>query len=166
MPKKFRTKGDWDGKQFVLLPFNVIDSKSYRALSVYARSLLVDIARQYSGTNNGMLLCSRMKLKTLGWNSQSTLHKAKKELVEFGFLYETFKGHRPNKASLYALTWYSLTKNPKFDEGAFETFERSAYARAEPLISASKNAKLSPPGGQQMNLTGPLHVHKAPTLIR
>lgn len=115
------------------LPWSVLDSPAYQGLSMHARALLLEIARQWRGDNNGMLLCSRAYMLTRGWKSNDMLVKARDELLSARLLYQTVQGHRPNKASWYALTWYSLDKLKGFDEGSAQGFVRSAYKPA-PLL--------------------------------
>lgn len=131
---------------FIALPWSVMDSAAYAALSHPARSLLLEIARQFVRDNNGRLLASRAYLAKRGWNSAGVIDRAKHELIAAGFIHETVKGHRPNKASWYAITWYSLDKLPGYDVGAAETFERGAYR---------KNAGLSPSRGTGTGLIDP-----------
>ena len=135
-----------DAGGFVALPWAVLDSAAYRALSHPARSLLLDMARQFVRDNNGRMLASLRHLKTRGWTSVDTVSRAKKELIDAGFLYETVKGHRPNKASWYALTWLNLDRLQGYDPGAVEGFERSAY---------QKNKSLQPAGGVRAELFEP-----------
>lgn len=135
------------------LPWAVIDSPAYASLSVHAKALLVEVARQYVRDNNGRLLLSRAYMETRGWKSADMLTKAKRELIEGGFIHETVKGHRPNKASWYAVTWQTLDRHPAYDVGAVEMFVRSAYARSVPR----KNAVLSPPYGTGARSIAPSH---------
>lgn len=130
--------GDRDGGGFIALPWQVVDSAAYQGLSHPARSLLIEIDRQYVRDNNGRLLASFNHMKTRGWKSSDTLDRAKKELLNAGFIYETFKGHFPNKASWYAVTWRSLDRIPGYDAGAEHGFRRGAYR---------ENALLCPSGG-------------------
>lgn len=116
-----------DSGGFVALPFAVIDSPAYQSLSMHARALLVEISRQYRGGNNGSLLCSRAYMLERGWKSADMLTKAKAELLESRLLYQTVQGHRPNKASWYAVTWCGLDKLDGFDAGAAQGFVRGAY---------------------------------------
>lgn len=118
--------------RFVALPHSVLDSPAYRTLSVYARALLIDIARQYTGVNNGSLLCSRAKMLEYGWKSADTLSKAKGDLLASNLLFCTVQGQRPNKASWYALTWLGLDKSDGYDPGTVQTFRRGAYMTVEP----------------------------------
>ena len=125
------------------LPWSVLDCPAYAGLSMHARALLLEVARQYVRDNNGRLLLSRAYMETRGWKSVDMLTKAKKELLEAGFIFQTVQGHRPNKASWYAVTWQTLDRHPGFDFGAIETFERSAYRKEKP----KQNTSLGPPHG-------------------
>lgn len=122
-------KGDAgrDAGGFIALPWSVVDSPAYQALGYPARALLTDIARQFVRDNNGKLLCSMAHMGTRGWKSADVVQRAKKELLATGFIYETVMGHRPNKASWYAVTWRVLDKHPGYDAGAAEGFVRGAY---------------------------------------
>jgi hypothetical protein len=122
-----------DGGRFVALPWSVLDSRAFLGLSYPARALLLEMARQFLGDNNGRLLCSRTYMAARGWKSMDTLTNAKRELLDAGFLYETVKGQRPNRASWYALTWRMLDRHPSFDAGALEGFKRGVYQAADPL---------------------------------
>ena len=107
--KSFRGSGEWrDGGRFVALPHVVIDSPSHRALNHAARSLLVDIARQYTGRNNGKLVACNKALKPLGWTSHQSVTRALQELIEAKLLTETRKGARPNRAAWFALGFIRL----------------------------------------------------------
>lgn len=119
---------------FVALPWSVLDSPAWGDLSHPARSLLIDLARQYNGNNNGRMLASHAHLSKRGWSSADTITRAKSQLLAAGYIYETVKGHRPNKASWYALTWQVLDRHPGFDPGAYESFKRGAF-RPTPLLA-------------------------------
>ena len=133
-------KGDSgrDAGGFVALPWSVLDCPAYAALSHPARALLFELARQFVRDNNGRLLASAAYLAKRGWKSADVITRAKRDLIEAGFIHETVKGHRPNKASWYAVTWQTLDKIAGFDLGATETFVRGAY---------QKNASLRPSPG-------------------
>lgn len=141
---------------FIALPWIVLDCPAYAALSHPARSLLLEIARQYVRDNNGRLLASRAYLATRGWNSAAVIDRAKHELLAAGFIFETVKGHRPNKASWYAVTWYTLDRHAGYDPGAVDSFERGAYR---------KNAVLSPPRGTERRPIGPSRGTESPSPV-
>lgn len=140
-PKKRGHDSSRDAGGFVALPWAVLDSQAYRQLSHPARSLLLEIARQVVGDNNGRLLASASYLAPRGWSSNDVITRAKRELLEAGFVHETVKGQRPNRAGWYAVTWRALDRHDGYDTGASAAFERGAYARR------LKNACLTPPAG-------------------
>ena len=127
-----------DSGGFIALPWSVLDCEAFLNLSPHAKALLLNIARQFVRDNNGRLLASMSHMRKQGWTSNAMLTKAKRELLEGGFIYETVKGHRPNKASWYALTWQTLDNLDGYDFGAKEGFVRSAYHN-NPLAKLSKN---------------------------
>ena len=149
-------KGDTgrDGGGFIALPWSVLDCPGYARLSMHARALLLEVARQYHRDDNGRMLLSRAYLKTRGWKSVDMLTKAKRELLDAGFIFQTVMGHRPNRASWYAVTWRALDKLPGYDAGAAECFERGAYKKTAPHIGTV----LIPPHGPISPVFDPLSV--------
>ena len=116
MAKNFkRSKSKRDGSQYTALPHVVIDSPSYRALGYAARALLIDIARQYTGSHNGRLVACDKYLKPMGWNSHDTISRALTAIKEAGLLIETRMGMRPNRAAWFALGWYALDVSDGLD---------------------------------------------------
>src|SRR4051812_3822361 len=111
-----------DAGGFIALPWAVVDSHAYRNLSANARALLLEVARQFTGVDNGRLLLSRKHLAPRGWLSADMLMKGKRELLENRLIFETVKGQRPNRASWYAVTWQTLDRLEGFDVGAAVTF--------------------------------------------
>ena len=148
-------KGDSgrDSGGFVALPWSVLDCPAYARLSHPARALLLELARQFVRDNNGRLLASYAYLSKRGWKSADVITRAKRELLKAGFIFETVKGHRPNKASWYAVTWQALDRLPGYDPGTAETFERSAYRKTDHI----KNASLKPSAGVGMPPIAPPH---------
>lgn len=124
---KHKGKGR-DGTQFVALPHTVLNSPAYLGLSYSARALLTDIALQFTGSNNGKLVVCDKAMAPRGWTSSTTIHKAKRELLGAGFLCETRKGMKPNKASWFAITWQSLDWIPEMDITR-AGFTRGAYLK-------------------------------------
>ncbi|MES2150696.1 MAG: hypothetical protein V4508_13010 [Pseudomonadota bacterium] len=140
-----------DGGGFIALPWSVLDCPAYALLSHPARGLLFEFARQFVSDNNGRLLASSAYLAKRGWKSADVITRAKRELLDGGFIFETVMGHRPNKASWYAITWRALDKLSGYDPGASAAFERSAY-RKNP---ARKITPLIPPGGVERRPIAP-----------
>ena len=174
-------KGDSgrDSGGFVALPWAVLDCPAYARLSMHARALLLEVARQFVKDNNGRLLLSRTYMQTRGWKSVDMLTKAKNELIEAGFIFQTVVGHRPNKASWFAVTWRRLDKLKGYDEGATELFKRGAYAAGvapppkptrEQLYEkwrqpVEKNASLVPPHSTERPAIGPPHGTGKPRAV-
>lgn len=147
-----------DAGGFIALPWAVMDCPAYAALSHPARSLLMEIARQFVRDNNGRLLASAAYLAKRGWSSTDVITRAKRELIAAGFLHETVKGHRPNKASWYAVTWRALDRLPGYDDGAVVTFVRGAYQNASLRPSGGVEARsIAPSGGVAKPSPTPSH---------
>lgn len=140
--KRFRSSSR-DGTGFIALPDVVVDSAAYQALPHPARSLLVEIARQYRGDNNGGLVASSIYLEPRGWKSRDVITRARNALIDAGLLFETRKGGFPNKEAWYAVTWYSLDRLDGFDVGVAAGFRRGAYLD----LPTVKNASLVPSDG-------------------
>lgn len=140
-----------DSGGFVALPWSVLDCAAYARLSHPARGLLMEFARQFVRDNNGRLLASGAYLAKRGWTSVDVITRAKRELLEAGFIFETVKGQRPNKASWYAITWRVLDKCGSFDFGTEVAFERGAYLKSVP----QKITPLTPPPGVERPAIAP-----------
>lgn len=132
-----------DGGAFVAIPLSVLQSRAYLDAGPYARMLLIDLAMQYKGDNNGDLCAAWKVMQPRGWRSEETLQKAKRELLDQGLIVETRKGARPNKASLYALTWCALDPcDGKLDLSP-NAYPRGAYRLRDPLPPIRINASLT-----------------------
>ena len=124
-----RRKGRKYDEPFVGFLKSVLESNSLRDLSPHACKLLLEIARQYKGDNNGNLTASWTILKSRNWRSKTTLYRCKKELIERGLIYITRKGHYPSTTELVAVTWFPLDPTPKFDPEAIHCFDAKAYRK-------------------------------------
>lgn len=134
--------------RFIALPLTMLESAAFIGLTHPAKALLIEIAIQYMGNNNGRLLAGLGHLRKRGWTSSDVLYRALRQLIDVGLIYQTVQGQRPNRASWYAVTWLSLDSHAKYDAGAEVGFKRGKFAYAE-------NASLSPGGGQERPATGP-----------
>ena len=142
---------------FVALPWSVLDSAAYARLSHPAKALLLEVARQFVRDNNGRMLLSRAYLQKRGWKSNDTINNAKAELSTAGFIFQTVMGHRPNKASWFAVTWRALDKIPGYDAGTEQLFKRGAYQNGTVLRPAGgvERASIAPAGGVESKPTVP-----------
>ncbi|NKB60965.1 MAG: hypothetical protein GKR95_02085 [Gammaproteobacteria bacterium] len=106
-------KGKSDQGSFLGLPHSVLRSTNYCKLSPRTRALLIEIAVQYDGKNNGNLSCPFSYLKSRGWRgSKATIQDCFRELEHFGLILRIQSGglncggkKRPN---LYALSWLNI----------------------------------------------------------
>lgn len=120
-----KTKSGIKGR-FLALPHGVLDARNFIALSAPATRLLLDIARQYCGTNNGQLLCTLSALKKRGWSSNDTLIRARRDLEAMGFIQQTRLPFMPRRAAWYGITWRPLDYLPEMDIKPSE-FVANAY---------------------------------------
>lgn len=113
---------------FIALPHCVLESKAYRGLSHAARSLLIDVAKQYKSRNNGSLVACDKYLRPLGWTSKQTVQRSLEALVNAKLLHLTRQGGI-NRANWYALTWHDLDEMNEQDEQneSAKSFQRSAF---------------------------------------
>lgn len=110
---------------------DVIDSAAFADLNGEAVRLLLIVARQSNGRNNGRLHASHSYCRSRGIGSESTLQRAVSSLIAHGFIYRT-RSHgidpitSKNIPAMYACTWIPLTNNRKglfcdgFVSNAFE----------------------------------------------
>ncbi len=168
-PRKRRDTGR-DPGGFVALPWRVLDSAAYMGLSPTAKALLLEVARQFRGDDNGRMLLSRVYMATRGWYSAGVIQQAKTELLAAGLIFQTVMGYRPAKASWYAVTWRKLDKIAGYDSGTEITFEQGVYSktaakekRAAPACTKpKKNASLIPAHGTETALIVPAHGTETP----
>ena len=109
-----KSKGRKEAGNFFMFPKSIWACDNYKNLSLIARSLLLEIAMQYNGKNNGDLTACYSDLNKRGWASNTTIKKHLNELLHYGFIVCVQKGgincgskQRPN---LYALTWLQIDK--------------------------------------------------------
>lgn len=131
-----------DGETHIGLPHCVLNGAAYLSLNSHARMLLLDLAAQYRGDNNGDLCAAWKVMHPRGWKSEATLNKAKQDLIASELVVETRKGARPNKCSLFALTFYALDDcGGKLDITA-KSFPRGAYRLKDlPPVIISRDSK-------------------------
>lgn len=95
---------------YLHLPDVMTAEFDFISLSGSALKLLIDIARQYNGINNGDLCCAMTLMKERGWNSNNLLQRAKCELIEKNWITETRAGGLGIGPSLYAITWQPINE--------------------------------------------------------
>ena len=133
--------------RFMAIPHDVVSCPAFIDLPAQAVKLLIDIAAQDRGNNNGDFTTAWKIMSTKGWRSEATLAKAKRALIDGGFLYETRKGRLPNTCSLYAVTWYPLDVSSKFDLGALASFNARGYLPKLVVMNAKPTRDWTLPNG-------------------
>ncbi|MEN1927607.1 hypothetical protein WCE37_01140 [Luteimonas sp. MJ250] len=109
--KKDNRWNDIDGGAAFVMPLTLLRHPNFTRLSPWAVKLVIDLARQYTGFNNGYLCASRTLMKECGWRSSAQLHNAMAELEHYRIIVRTRQGGR-NRASLHALTWRRIDDKP------------------------------------------------------
>ncbi len=102
-----RAKGRANKGSFISVPHTILEHDNYASLSARAVKLLIDLFAQYRGSNNGDLAAAWKLMQKRGWRSKETLHRAKRELLEKGFIVTTRQGGR-HVCSLFAVTWLAI----------------------------------------------------------
>ena len=110
----------WVYDSFASIPRYVIDTKAFMSLRGNSVKLLLLLASQYKGNNNGDLIITHSFYKD-HFKSSQTMYAARDELEQKGFIATNAYGGMSfggcKVPSLYALTWlpvndfYDLTKN-------------------------------------------------------
>jgi hypothetical protein len=132
------------GGYFVAMPHDVIRSECYAKLSAHAVKLLNDLLAQYQGNNNGDLCVAWTLMQKRYWKSKDTLDKARKELLDNEWIEITRQGGR-HRASLYALTFYSIDDCKGKLDVAETKSPRGSWKKNEPLPPMPKIKSCAPP---------------------
>lgn len=111
MPKN-NHKGRSSSKRYFGIPYTITECANFIKLSAQANKLLIDIGRQFRGSNNGDLCATWSVMSLRGWKSRETLNDALRELEYYGFIVVTQYGNR-KLPTLYALTWLKVDKSKK-----------------------------------------------------
>lgn len=93
------------------LPRVVWEHPDYCNLSGAAAKLLMDLACQFNGHNNGDLQVAYSVLSKRGWNSRQTISRAVAELLAAKLIVKTREGKFTNPGgycALYALAWVQI----------------------------------------------------------
>lgn len=111
--KREKIKGRKESGRFVGIPFCVLESNDYIGLSYKSKALLIDLALQYNGKNNGDLTAAFAILKKRGWVREATIFTAVKELMVANLIIRTREGKFQNphsRCALYAITWQPINE--------------------------------------------------------
>jgi hypothetical protein len=94
------------GERHAQIPCDVLRSEACKSLRHAAFKVLVILASQYSGRNNGTLALTDLYAREYGFNSRDTVYGSLRELVDRGLVLQTRDGLRSKSHfALYALNW-------------------------------------------------------------
>jgi hypothetical protein len=114
-----------DTKPFAMLSVEVLTSDAVRTLPHLAHRVLVAVAAQYHGCNNGSLSLTRRTAREYGIGNTHTLAAALRELEERGLIRRTRPGSRiPPRSAFYAVEWLRIDeplKNDPYDGSSTQT---------------------------------------------
>jgi hypothetical protein len=125
--KKSTRKRGRSTSPFVMLPWHLLDSHGWHALSPYARLAYIELCRRYNGANNGII---GLSVRTLGLAlrcSKATAARALTELENAGFIQTmrigTFK-RKDRLASEYRLNIHRCDVTGDIPNRAWNTMQR------------------------------------------
>ena len=147
--------------QILAIPRVVKRSEAYRSCSNLARALLIELADQHNGSNNGRLHLSYVYLRQQGFNSKDQIAKGRDELISRNLIVLTRQGGLPVRiagkstfsgASWFALTWHRISNfigldivPSQYEQGAWDKpFEFKKRDQPPELKKAQKKSKVQP----------------------
>ena len=110
MPKRHNQKGRSTTERFVSLPHYMLKSAAWRSLSPVARSVFIELAVIYNGSNNGRLALSVRDAAERVCCSKNTASRALTELTQKGFIDLCSRAHFDRKTPHAAE--FRLTMHP------------------------------------------------------
>ena len=146
--KRKRGQGRTTTGRFVLIPHAVLENSSFINLRPRAVRLLLDVALQYNGRNNGDFTVAWGCMEKRGWSSKDTLSKAVQDLVKADLIVKTRTGRFMNpgaRCDLYAITWKAIDECPGKD------LEVAPTATPPRKFSLERSKNPSPETGQGLN---------------
>lgn len=105
--RRRRQHGRRTDHSYLGIPHYILRSPEFGGLDPWALKLLIELAGNYNGKNNGDLSAAFSTLSKRGWNSPGTLYGAITRLIGSGWIVRTRQGGR-NRCALYAVTWWAI----------------------------------------------------------
>jgi DNA-binding transcriptional regulator YhcF (GntR family) len=125
MLKNGRTKVK---ERFVMLTYDMLTAPAWEGLSTQARTVLIQVAKRYNGSNNGTLGASYRDLACECRINKDTAQRAVGELIDAGFLELGQAGsfiYKRRHAAEYRLTWFSCDKTGQKGSRAWKAKDAS-----------------------------------------
>ncbi len=105
---------------YAAIDHRVMDSPNYQNLTHSSQSLLLILARQLNGKNNGHLQASFSFASKYGHKNERTLSRSLKELLRYRFIFQTKVGGYTRGVSMFAVTWLPIQDNTGIYANGFE----------------------------------------------
>lgn len=165
--RRVRATGKGAGERFAALPVSVLTSPAVAMLSVATRWVLVALAAQFSGSNNGALSLPAAAAAKFGIKSRDTLYSGLARLCERGLAIQTDPGsYQPPRPARYAVTWRPLDDTPYTTGTRTASHDYRAWtppknkSRVPPTGTGARRHESysSPPGTAHRYHFGPLSV--------
>lgn len=130
--KRRRHKGR-SGGGYLGIPHSILRSQEFGELCGWDVKLLIELAGNFNGKNNGDLSAAYSVLARRGWRSTGTLSGSLERLLKAGWLLKTRHGGR-NRCALYAVTWWPVDPcEGKWLEIQAESVPRHSWKKTESL---------------------------------
>ncbi|MHC8358009.1 hypothetical protein ACYZTL_23005 [Pseudomonas sp. LB3P81] len=118
--QKRKYKVDFGGGRVLALPYRMLVLPAFDNLTPKAIAVLIKLAKNYNGSNNGDLSCTAQMMAKGRPMDAKTLASALQELIEAGLIVRTReyrKGREKGMArcALYAVTWAAIDECPGKD---------------------------------------------------
>lgn len=141
-----------------MLPLSVLKHAAVAALDPAARWVLVALAGQFSGGNNGGLSLTRAVAREYGINSSDTLTRGLQALCEAGLAERTYLGsYRPPAPARYALTWHPMNRTEWTNAApaATHAYRSTIFGDRPPVPAGPAIGPTKPGGGLETARMGP-----------
>lgn len=110
-----KATGRRESGNFSMIPESVLVSEEFHRITGEAVRLLLAIAAQYNGYNNGNMNAALTEMRKYGFTSQGTLSRALVCLLNNELIIKTRQGFfmaGKNRCSLYAISWKPIDACP------------------------------------------------------
>jgi DNA-binding HxlR family transcriptional regulator len=125
--------------RFARLPLTLLATPAVTTLSHAAFRVLVLLAAQYTGYNNGALGITRNQAAQQGIGSDHTLYGSLRDLETRELIERTYHASRvPPRPAMYALTWVSVDDTEYSRSARLATH---AYREWQPTPKAARRRK-------------------------
>lgn len=133
MPRTARRRNDQE--HFARIPVSVLESAAVTTLNHAALRVLVILASQWRGKDNGTLALTESYARRFGFNGRDTLYRSLRALEERGLIVCTRRGVKiKNHFTLYALGWEAITHRDGKPLARPEPRDNSRWLKWKPTV--------------------------------